>query len=147
MFTHDIETRVHIRASASRVWSVLTDFERYPQWNPFVRAVSGDLREGEVLSVLVQPVGGSAMRFAPQLKAVQPQKMLTWKGTLLFPGLFDGIHEFVIQPTDDGVHLFHNERFSGCLVPVLRRILERGTRPGFVAMNEALRARCEDAAN
>lgn len=29
-FQHHLETRVHIRASAAQVWTVLMDFEQYP---------------------------------------------------------------------------------------------------------------------
>lgn len=145
MFTHLIETQIHIRASAERVWSGLTGFEHYPQWNPFVRQISGDLREGGVLSVAVQPVGGPGMRFHPRLLTVQPQRALVWRGRLLMPGVFDGAHSFLLGPDAEGVTLIHQERFSGLLVPLLRRSLEHGTRQGFEAMNEALRKRVESA--
>lgn len=36
-------------ASASRVWQVLTDLEAYPQWNPFIRQVTGAARPGQQL--------------------------------------------------------------------------------------------------
>lgn len=145
MFTHLIETRIHVRASAQRVWSVLTDFQCHPQWNPFIREISGDLREGGMLAVTVQPVGSSAMRFRPRLLTVQPQRALRWRGRFLMPGVFDGEHFFLLEPDADGVTLVHGECFSGCLVPLLRRSLERGTRQGFEAMNEALRKRSENA--
>lgn len=145
MFTHLIPTQIHIHASTERVWSLLTDFGHYPQWNPFVREISGDLHEGGVLSVTVQPVGGSSMRFRPRLLTVQPQRALVWRGRLLMPGVFDGEHSFLLEPDAEGVTLVHQERFSGCLVPLLRRSLEQGTRQGFEAMNEALRQRAESA--
>jgi len=31
-----IDTRIEIAAPAMRVWDVLTDFARFPQWNPFI---------------------------------------------------------------------------------------------------------------
>lgn len=37
----ELNSEIEIRASAERVWQLLTDFDRYPQWNPFIRSVSG----------------------------------------------------------------------------------------------------------
>lgn len=39
----------------------------------------------------------------------------------------------------------HGEYFSGLLVPLAWGGMEAGTRAGFVAMNEALKARAETA--
>lgn len=41
-----IHTDVVVNASASKVWQVITDFEEYPQWNPFIRQVTGAARPG-----------------------------------------------------------------------------------------------------
>lgn len=145
MFTHWIDTQIHIDASAQQVWTVLTDFASYPQWNPFIRHISGELMEGARWNVSILPVGGAAMRFRPRVLTLQPQRALCWRGQFLVPGLFDGTHEFALETTAKGVTLQHRESFSGLLVPVLRRSLKRGTRPGFEAMNEALRKRVETA--
>jgi hypothetical protein len=60
------------------------------------------------------------------------------------PGLFDGEHGFEIHPEGEGrVRLEQWERFSGFLVPLLWRRIAAPTRAGFVAMNEALKARAE----
>jgi hypothetical protein len=36
-----IKTEIPIGAPASAVWSILMDFERYPEWNPFIKKISG----------------------------------------------------------------------------------------------------------
>ena len=33
--------------------AVVTDFAAYPEWNPFIRRISGDLREGTRLEVRI----------------------------------------------------------------------------------------------
>jgi uncharacterized protein YndB with AHSA1/START domain len=43
----EIRTEIDIRASTDRVWEVLTDLERYPEWNPFITRAGGDLREAD----------------------------------------------------------------------------------------------------
>ena len=55
---------------------------------------------------------------------------------MLVPGLFDGEHGFRLGAQAEGTLLVHEERFSGVLVPFVRRMLETSTRAGFEAMNQ-----------
>ena len=64
--------------------------------------------------------------------------------SLLVPGLFDGEHIFSIEPLDENrVRFVQREKFSGLLVPLFARSLERDTKRGFDEMNKALKARVE----
>lgn len=40
-----ISTEIEIAAPPATIWAVLTDYERYPEWNPFLTKISGD-KEG-----------------------------------------------------------------------------------------------------
>jgi len=143
---HIIETEIEIRASAKRVWELLTEFASYPRWNPFVRSIEGELIVGKNLSVFIQPPGSRGMRFRPTLLAVSPTRELRWKGKLLLPGLFDGEHYFKLETAPNGGVLFRQgERFTGILVPLFRKSLDRATEQGFIAMNEALKREAERA--
>jgi len=42
----EVFSEIEIQATADRVWQVLTDFARYPEWNPFIRRISGEPKEG-----------------------------------------------------------------------------------------------------
>jgi hypothetical protein len=139
-----LHTAIEIDASPDRVWSILTDFPRYPDWNPFVRRIQGNLHEGARLDVLLQPPGGRAMRFRPTVQRVDPPHTFAWKGRLLLPGLFDGHHIFEIEALGpEQVRFVHRETFSGLLVPLLWRQLDTTTRRGFEAMNDTLKERAE----
>ena len=37
----ELHSEIEIDASAERVWGILTDFASYPEWNPFIRRISG----------------------------------------------------------------------------------------------------------
>ena len=83
------------------------------------------------------------MTFKPKVLAADGRE-LRWLGHLLMPGLFDGEHRFLVEDLVAGhSRLVQSEDFRGVLVPLLRRSLERKTKPGFVAMNEALKKRAE----
>ncbi len=140
----EIKTSVEIQASAERVWQVLTDFSNYPQWNPFIRQISGTVREGTRLEVTLGPPGTRPMTFRPVLLKVQANRELRWLGRLLVPGLFDGEHSFVIETIDQRrVRFIHSEEFSGLLVPVFARSLDANTQRGFAEMNQAIKTQAE----
>jgi hypothetical protein len=99
---------------------------------------------GARLRVTLDPPGGRQMTFRPKVLAVMPRRELRWRRRLLLPGVFDGEHRFAIEPFGAGrVRFVHEERFTGLLVPLFARGLDQHTRPGFDAMNAALKARAE----
>ena len=140
----ELHSQIEIRASAERVWQVLTDFTTYPEWNPFIRRVNGRPEVGERLVVRMQPSGTRGMTFRPTVMKAEPNRQLRWLGRLLVPGLFNGEHIFEIEELDrDRVLFIQREVFKGLLVPLLARSLDRNTKRGFEEMNRALRERVE----
>jgi hypothetical protein len=139
-----IRKGIEISASAERVWQILTDFAAYPQWNPFIRDISGELKVGSNLDVYLQPSGQRGTRFHPVVLASEPARELRWLGRLWgIPKLFDGEHSLMIERLNTNrVRFVQQEVFSGILVPLLGGPL-RGAERSFVEMNEALRARAE----
>ena len=137
-----IEAFEEIDASPESVWAILTDFESYPEWNPFVRSISGTLAEGEELTVRIDPPDSRAWTFEPEVVAVDDGRRFAWLGRLLVPFAFDGYHEFRLDPTaDGGTRLLQRETFRGALVPLL--LDEAEIERGFAAMNRALKERAE----
>lgn len=144
MGTHQLQTELEINAAAERVWSILTDFARYPEWNPFIRSIQGELVQGARLEVRIQPSGAKGMTFRPSVLAADAGRELRWLGHFLFPGIFDGEHRFEIEPIAAGrVRFRQSERFNGILVPLFKGSLDRDIKRGFEEMNRALKARAE----
>ena len=98
----EIHTEIEIQAPGDRIWRVLTDFATYPDWNPFIRRVVGEIKVGSRFHVVVQPSGGKAKSFRPEVLVVDPCRELRWLGHLWVPGLFHGEHAFVIEPRGEG---------------------------------------------
>ena len=143
---HSIHTEVVIEAPPSAVWKVLTDLDRYRDWNPLIASAEGRVAVGERLVNRLTPPGGKAMTFKPVVTVVEENKTFEWLGRLLLPGLFDGRHRFELHETENGGTRFvHTESFSGLLVRPLRSSLDTNTRQGFEAMNDELKHRVEAA--
>lgn len=93
-----INTEIEIHASAERVWGLLTDFAHFPQWNPFIRRISGEARAGARLEAFLQPPGARGMTFHPVVLKAEQNRELRWIGRLWMPKLFDGEHSFILTP-------------------------------------------------
>ncbi|MDS0297430.1 SRPBCC domain-containing protein [Halogeometricum sp. S1BR25-6] len=141
----EILTSIEIAATPERVWTVLTDFEAYDEWNPFAR-IAGKPNVGAHPQVRLTPPDGRAMTFRPEVTVVEPDRELRWLGHLYVPGLFDGEHRFVLEPLDGGARtrFVHAETFGGVLAGPLLRMVGDDTQAGFEAMNGALKRRAEE---
>ena len=137
-----LQAEIIINASATDVWKVLTDFEAYPQWNPFIRQVTGKAEPGEKLTLQMR-LGNRTMTIRPTVLFVQPQRELRWLGHLFIPGVFDGEHSFVIEPLGERkVRFIQSEEFNGLLIPFSKSLLNE-TEQNFNEMNRALKERAE----
>ena len=140
----ELHTDIEINASAGRVWQLLTDFDRYPEWNPFIRSISGKPEPNAKLKIFIQPSGARGMTFRPTVLKAEPNQELRWQGRLFVPGLFDGEHILIIERiSQDKVRFRQSEKFSGLLVPLFWRSLDVDTRRGFNEMNAALKKQAE----
>ena len=139
----ELRREIEVEAPPGRVWAVVIDFAAYPDWNPFIRRISGVLLEGGRLEVRIEPPEARATTFRPTVRAVEANRELRWLGRLLVPGIFDGEHSLRIEPLDGGRSRFvQSERFSGVLVGLVKGTLAK-TEAGFEQMNTALKARVE----
>lgn len=135
----ELRTDTEIDAPVELVWRVLTDFDAFPEWNPFIRRIVGKAVEGSRLEVVLGASGTRPMRFRPRVLRVVPERELRWLGALGLPGLFDGEHIFELEALGPARTRFvQRERFRGIFLPFLRRSLERDARRGFEEMNRAL---------
>lgn len=137
----EIKTSVQIAASPPTIWKILTDFPAYKDWNPFLKSAEGDFIEGQKIKI-----NADGMKFNPKVLVYQKNKEIRWIGKLLFTGLFDGEHSFVITDNGNGTSTFdHNEKFTGILVRFFKKKLKSEVKSGFEKMNEKLKELAEAA--
>ena len=142
-----IHTKILVNATPEKVWSILTDFKAYPNWNPFITSLEGEVKVGKQIFVKIKPPESKGMLFKPTILAYHRPKELKWIGKLLFKGLFDGEHKFELIDNRDGSTTFkHSEIFKGILVSFFRKLIEVHTVQGFEIMNTKLKELAEKIA-
>jgi hypothetical protein len=140
----DLVSDIEIDTSPEKVWSVLTDFTRFPDWNPFMRWIRGELREGARLEVHLQPAGARGTTFKPTVLSIDPPRELRWIGRLGMGGLFDGEHALTITFIGENkVRIEQKEVFTGLFLRHLAKSLDGDMLRGFNEMNKALNENVE----
>lgn len=139
----ELRTEIEFEGTPEEVWAVLTDLPAYPEWNPFIERIDGELLVGGKLDVRLQPVDERGITMHPTVLVAEPGRELRWIGHLMIPGIFDGQHSFLIEEAGPGrVRFVQSERFGGILLPLMwKKLRDGGTAKGFRAMNEALARR------
>lgn len=133
----EIKTEIVIQATPEKIWSILTDFENYPNWNPFISNIKGSVAMGNKIKISIHPPGGKKMTFKPNVITKIDKKELSWRGKLLVGGLFDGEHKFELIDNKNGTVTFiQSEKFEGLFVGVFSL---KKTEDGFNQMNEKLK--------
>ena len=140
-----IETNIVIESTPEKIWDVLTNFEEYELWNPFMTKVVGNASLGSKIEVNIKTISGKNRSYYPIITKCETNKELRWKGKSFLPGVFDGERVFVLEKSDDDkVSFSHKEIFSGLGVKLVGNKLDENLREGFVRMNVALKVRAEN---
>jgi hypothetical protein len=142
----EIITEIEINASPSQVWQVLTDFEKYPTWNPFIKKISGVAARNEKLEVHMPDPRGGTMVFTPTVLVAERDKELRWLGRSE-GDVFNGEHRFLIEliQNNNKVHFTQSEKFTGSMVESLEGWLDTAVKQNFKDMDRALKQRAENS--
>ncbi|MFC5973220.1 SRPBCC family protein [Halomarina salina] len=135
-----IRTETVIDSPPSAVWSTLTDLDAYEEWNPHLTSASGELREGERVTITVDQ-SGRTRTLRPRVTTVDPERRLQWVGRVGSSWLFEGRHTFDLESLDCGRTLLVNrEELSGLLVGFVTSEDDEAT---YESMNWALAERVD----
>jgi len=140
----EIHTEIDIKASPEKAWKILTDFNNFSQWNPFIHKINGDPKVGTKLKIHLHTVTGKNRTYRPTVTKVEPNRELRWSGKSFVPGIFNGERIFILEPIgSDMIRFIHIEIFTGFLISLIGNRLDKDMFQSFVQMNEALKKKVE----
>ena len=139
----EVRTEIEINADPEKVWQILADFDKYDQWNPFIKRIVGQAKEGGKIEIYIETPGGRKRKYWPMVTKVEQGRELRWLGKSL---LLNGEHIFAIEQLQPGrVKFVHREVFDGPLTLIFGKSLDTDVKQGFEEMNRALKERAERA--
>lgn len=131
---------IEVRASPTRVWSVLADVEEWPTWNPAVRGVrlQGDLEAGASFRWAAGPGTISA-----RLTRVDEPHLLAWRDRAM--GL-RVVHVWRIEELPGGCAVTTEACLTGLPARLLARRLRQGVQQDLDAWVRLLKLEAETRA-
>jgi uncharacterized protein YndB with AHSA1/START domain len=129
-----------IKASPEKVWAVLTDGDKFPQWDSGIERVEGKIAPGSTIKLHVKVNPGRAF----PLKVTEfaaPRRMVFTGGMPL--GLFKGVRTYTLEPDGAGGTRFRmREEYTGPLLGMIwKSIPDLG--PSFKQFADGLKVRAE----
>lgn len=139
-----IEHALEIDAPAQRVWQVICDLDRYPEWNPFVVACRSSLVVGEAIDMRVRVFPFFAQPQRERILEHVPGRRLCYGLPPRASGALASRRCHEILPLGPARSRYVSRfELSGWLAPLVRLLLGARLRAGFAAMSAAVKARAE----
>jgi len=108
-----------IAAGPQVIWDLLTNASAYPEWNPAVLGIEGEIREGKTIKL--KSIVNPDRQFKLKVSDVQPPRHMVWSDGMPL-GLFRGARSFDVVPRGDGTSEFKMEEvYSGLMAPLITR--------------------------
>lgn len=139
-----------IQAPAHRVWEVITDFDRYPEWNHFtprITLANRDFHVGAELDLDCQMSDRSLLHDEHEvILAIDEARFTFCMGTSRTrgrPGITSERWQ-VCEPLDETrTHFKNREQFSGPLAPLVYLLYAKKLRRAFERYCQDLQERCK----
>ncbi|WP_428239498.1 SRPBCC family protein [Gynuella sp.] len=140
----EVRTEIEIDTSIQDVWKVLTDFDTYHQWNPFLTRIQGNLQVGNELHISVTFPNQDSMNFKASVVAVEEGNNIRWFGKFLLKSIFSGTHSLELESiSEHRCRLINREEYGGFLIRFMWAKLAQNAADGFMQMNQGLKRFCE----
>lgn len=134
------EARSSIKASPQNVWRVLTDGERFPQWDSGIERFEGKIAQVATVKLYVKANPGRA--FPLKVTELTPNRRMVFSGGMPL-GLFKGVRTYALEAGAAGGTDFHmREEYTGPLLGMMwRSIPDLG--PSFQQFADGLKNEAE----
>lgn len=138
---------VTINAPATRVWEVLTDLEKYPDWNPFTVKAESTLQIGDPV-VLTIPRNGKMTKQTMVLEILDPPKLIAWRmPKMIHKKVFSAYRVQTIKEIDANSCIYEtSDTFSGWIAGRIYKMTADYVMDNLTATGEALKNEAEKKA-
>jgi len=140
----DIAVTTEIKASPGKIWEILTEFDNYENWNPFIESIRGDFVQGKTVDIKVINPQGNKLPMKARIIRVSENREIRWRSKIIAPWLFS-IEQFFIlrEEAADLTKFTHGMKFRGLLLSFFKDSIYR-IKPVIEEMNSELKKKCEN---
>ncbi len=146
-----IYTEISINAPAQTVWDIITDPDRYIEWNPFIPNItlkSSDLKIGTEFDLDCRMTDSQLLKDEHEVVLeVNPDEFIFRMGTSRKrgrPGIVSNRCQTCLPIDEKNVKYVNYEEFHGILSPIVYLLYSAKLKRAFEKHNLALKARAEN---
>lgn len=143
----EIQTEITIAAPRAKVWSILSNIDKWQDWSPVIKQANGTATLGSKLSITMcgkeGKDGAAGPKYEPVITVLEEPKRLQWRATMLAGFIFENGKILELEESGSGTRLVHTETFSGLMTPLMWGQMKKGVPPMLNSMNEALKKLAE----
>jgi hypothetical protein len=141
------ESRIDIDAPPALVWGVLTDLDRYSEWNTFCPKAESTLQPGSPIVMAVQMNAHHRRTQREIVRAIEPGVKVCWGVTIGAEWIMTGSRWQILEPRGERRCHYHTwERFTGVLAPFIGAAFGGDVQRGFDQCAVDLKRRAESLA-
>ena len=74
----ELRTEIEIHATPEKVWRVISELDKYPEWNPFIHHAIGKTKIGEKVDITFKTGSKEMILHCVVIKS-EPNRELRWK--------------------------------------------------------------------
>ncbi|MDE0855092.1 MAG: SRPBCC domain-containing protein [Nevskia sp.] len=139
-----IDATLEIDAPAELVWSVITDFPRYADWNPFLRDCSTTLKPGDPIDLQVQLFGATPRPQREWMLTHTPGREFSYRMKPAPLGALRSRRSHTVSALGPGRCRYESHfELAGWLQPLVRGLLGGKLEQGFAGMTAGIKSRAE----
>jgi uncharacterized protein YndB with AHSA1/START domain len=113
------QAEIEVAAPSDAVWDVLTDFERWPTWNPDVKEMSfnGEVAEGSEFRWKAGP-----STISSTIRRIERPRLIAWTGKTL--GI-NAVHVYRLEPRSGSTLVRTEESYAGLAARLARGWMQK----------------------
>lgn len=133
-----VHHEIVINASPKKVWQVLRNTNAYPEWNPTMQLVKGNINVGNNIIYKFTQNPNTSYEVPITVKQIIPNKLLNQAGGYLFILTYN--HKYILEPQGNTTKVIINENYNGIGVNFWN---PKPVEKAYRMLNEALKKRVE----
>lgn len=109
-----VHHEILIDARPEQVWTVLLNTDTYDDWNPVMKVLEGEVKEGNRVKYRFTQDEENSSEIPSTVKKIIPNQLLNQGGGMPIVLTFD--HKYILEDTDQGTKLTIHEDYVGIYV-------------------------------
>lgn len=140
-----ITTEIDISAPPAKVWSIITDIDKWHEWSPTINASEGMASVDSTLTITMmsKEEGKDGPKYNPKIIQMDEPKYFHWRAHMMAGFVFTNDKIIELTETDSGTKVTHTETFKGLMAALMKGQMEKGVPPMLNMMNDALKKQAE----